>query len=87
MKTIILVEEKRTQLCLKPENEHDKSVLDVLEKLPNTHRTNLYARQGGYTAFEEYGTAFGQHGQHKDLLIVFDKPAQQDTLLPSGGEG
>lgn len=80
MQTTILIKEGRTQLVLHPESAHDKSVLDVLSKMPNTHRTNLYDRQGGYTAFTEYGTAYGEHGQNEDLMIVFDKaqPSEGD---------
>lgn len=73
MKTTILIKEGRTQLVLHPEGEHDKAVLDVLEKMPNTHRTNLYDRQGGWTAFSEYGSYYGSHDQNKDLMIIFDK--------------
>ena len=72
MKTVIITEADRIQLCLQPESEHDKSVLDVLEKLPNTYRTSLYKRQGGYTAFDlPYSTTTGKH-DGKDLLIVFE---------------
>jgi len=79
MKTTILIKEGRTQLVLHPDSEHDKSVLDTLEKLPNTHRTNLYDRQGGYTAFSEYGTSYGSHSQNKDLMIVFDDSVLTNT--------
>lgn len=72
MKTTILIKENRTQLVLHPETDHDSSVLDILEKMPNTHRTNLYDRQGGFTMFTEYGTAYGEHNNNEDLMIVFD---------------
>lgn len=73
MKTTILIKENRTQLVLHPESEHDKSVLDILEKMPNTHRRNLYDRQGGFTMFspdypDTYGKTVGE-----DLMIVFDE--------------
>ncbi len=75
MKTTILIKENRTQLVLHPESDHDSSVLDILEKMPNTHRTNLYDRQGGYTMFTEYGNDGlygGNNSSNKDLMIVFD---------------
>lgn len=73
MKTTILIKENRTQLVLHPESEHDSSVLDILEKMPNTHRTNLYDRQGGFTMFTEYGNAYGDNSSNKDLMIVFNE--------------
>jgi hypothetical protein len=76
MKTTILIKENRTQLVLHPESEHDKSVLDVLANMPNTHRTNLYDRQGGFTMFTEYD----YDSSNKDLMIVFDQPASHDTV-------
>ncbi len=76
MNTTILIRENRTQLVLHPESEHDTSVLKILEKMPNTHRTNLYDRQGGFTMFTEYGSAYGKNDSNKDLIIVFDEPAQ-----------
>lgn len=74
MKTTILIKENRTQLVLHPESEHDKSVLDILGEMPNTHRTNLYDRQGGFTMFSE------DANNGKDLLIVFD----QEVVAPKG---
>ena len=79
MKTTILIKESRTQLVLHPESDHDKSVLDILEDLPNTHRTNLYDRQGGYTMFSEYGGAYGEHDNNKDLMIVFDNKLKESS--------
>lgn len=79
MKTTILIKECRTQLVLHPEGEHDEEVIEVLTKLPNTHRTNLYDRQGGYTAFTEYGNAYGDHSSNKDLMIVFDNPSNTEA--------
>lgn len=78
MKTTILIKENRTQLVLHPETTHDNSVLDILEEMPNTHRTNLYDRQGGYTMFTEYGSAYGGHDNNKDLMIVFDASAKDE---------
>lgn len=72
MKTTILIKENRTQLVLHPESDHDSKVLEILEKMPNTHRTNLYDRQGGFTMFTEYGNAYGDNSSNKDLMIVFD---------------
>lgn len=72
MKTTLITEEDRVQLCLHPENDHDDAVLGVLEKLPNTHRTHLYQRQGGYTAFGAYKES------GKDLLIVFDEVEENE---------
>jgi hypothetical protein len=77
MRCTILIEENRTQLVLHPQCDHDKYVLDILVNMPNTHRTNLYQRQGGYTAFNEYGLAYGDQGQNEDLMIVFDAPEEQ----------
>ena len=74
MKCTILIKESRTQLVLHPESNHDKSVLDILENMPNTHRSNVYDRQGGYTMFTEYGSAYGKSDANKDLMIVFDQP-------------
>lgn len=73
MKTTILIKENRTQLVLHPESEHDSSVLDILEKMPNTHRTNLYDRQGGFTKFTEYGNSYGDNSSNEDLMIVFNE--------------
>lgn len=73
MKITILIKENRKQLVLHPESDYDRSVLDMLAELPNTHRTNLYDRQGGYTAFTEYRTAYGDDISNKDLMIVFDE--------------
>ena len=78
MKTTILIKENRTQLVLHPDSQYDNAVLDILEKMPNTHRTNLYDRQGGYTMFTEYGNGYGDHDQNKDLMIVFDERKQND---------
>ena len=80
MKTTILIKENRTQLVLHPESNHDKSVLDILEKMPNTHRTNLYDRQGGFTMFTEYGSAYGKHDNNKDLMIVFDDKPEVERV-------
>lgn len=79
MKITILIKENRTQLVLHPESGHDTEVIKMLTKLPNTHRTNLYDRQGGYTMFTEYGNAYGENDSNKDLMIVFDKPDVEDT--------
>ena len=72
MRTTILIKEKRTQLVLHADSQHDKDVLYILEKLPNTHRTNLYDRQGGFTMFDD-GSYINKNG--KDLMIVFDEPS------------
>lgn len=76
MKTTILIKENRTQLVLHPESEHDKSVLDILEEIPNTRRCNLYDRQGGFTMFSPRSVDIYGSGkeQGNDLMIVFDKP-------------
>jgi hypothetical protein len=63
MNTIILIEKNRTQLVLQPETDHDKDVLKILEKLPNTHRAEFYGCQGGWTRHASGST---------DLMIVFD---------------
>ena len=73
MKTTILIKEHRTQLVLHPENEHDKSVLVVLEKLPNTHRWDLYDREGGFTMFAPQNHDNSGKAVGKDLMIVFDE--------------
>lgn len=73
MNTSIVIKENRTQLVLEPESEHDKNVLKVLEKLPNTHRLDFYDTKGGYTRFS--------NGGHKeDLSIVFEEPNDVHTL-------
>jgi len=63
MKTTILIKENRTQLVLEPENDHDKDVLKILKKLPNTHMDNFYDCEGGWTRNSRDET---------DLVIVFD---------------
>lgn len=79
MKTTILIKENRTQLVLHPESEHDKSVLDILEKMPNTHRYDLYDREGGFTMFAPSRfDSFEQHNIGKDLMIVFDEKKEED---------
>lgn len=80
MKTTILIKENRTQFVLHPENEHDNDVIEILTKLPNTHRTNLYDRQGGYTSFTEYDYAYGDHSSNKDLMIIFDEPTEVESI-------
>jgi hypothetical protein len=93
MKITLITEEDRTQVCLHPESEYDSSVLDSLESLPNTHRTSLYERQGGYTAFDSYrgGDMFGGGPVGEDLLIVFDpendKTEATDPVDGAGGSG
>ena len=89
MNTTILIREGRTQLVLHPESEHDKDVIDVLTKLPNTHRTNLYDRAGGYTAFSEYQNDFaygGNNSSNKDLMIVFDEEHEASNSKHKGVE-
>ena len=79
MKTTILIKENRTQLVLHPESNHDKNVLDLLADLPNTHKVDLYDRQGGFTKFD--ATRNDTFGDGKpigtDLMIVFDKVEQE----------
>ena len=58
MKVTIITEENRKQICLHPQSDYDSSVLKALENLPNTHRTHLYKRQGGYTAFDSYSNQY-----------------------------
>jgi hypothetical protein len=80
MRTIILIEEARVQLVLQPENKHDKSVLDVLEKMPQTHRVTFYQTQGGWTARRPIysDSMYGKADNGEDLLIVFDEPPKPD---------
>lgn len=78
MKVTLITEEDRQQICLHPETTYDKSVLDALEELPNTHRTHLYKRQGGYTAFDNKWDSFEHKQTGEDLLIVFDQPKEKD---------
>ncbi len=63
MRTTILIAENRTQLILKPENDHDKAVLTILEQLPSTYRDNFFNCRGGYIRHD---------GGDEDLVIVFD---------------
>ena len=82
MKTTILIKDDRTQLVLHPETEHDSKALEILETMPNTHRTNLYDRAGGYTMFTEYQndrTYGGQNKSNKDLMIVFDTSPNEEN--------
>lgn len=69
MKTTILIKENRTQLVLEAEGEFDEEVLKILEKLPNTHRTEFSDCKGGYTR---------QFGGERDLIIVFDKKIYEE---------
>ncbi len=81
MKTTILIKENRTQLVLHPDSDHDKAVLDILEKMPNTHRCNLYDRQGGFTMFDDIAINYSRTASHgKDLMIVFDDPEADDPV-------
>jgi hypothetical protein len=66
VKTIILIEQDRVQLVLKPEGKHDEEVAKILESLPGAQRTSLYARNGGYTGFDGIGD------EGKDLMVIFD---------------
>lgn len=63
MEITILIKKLRLQLIFETENEYDKEVLKILEKLPNTHRTKFYAAQDSFTCL---GSG------EEDLLIVFD---------------
>lgn len=76
MKTTILIKENRTQLVLHPESRRDKEVLDILEELPNTHRFDLYDRQGGFTMIAERTDV----REGKDLMIVFDRPKEEPNV-------
>lgn len=67
MQTVLVIKEGRTQLVLQPESDHDKEVLKVLEKLPNTHRIDFYDTAGDYSRFSSGSS-------HDDLAIVFDEP-------------
>lgn len=88
MNTTILIKENRTQLVLHPESEHDSAVLDILEKLPSTHRVGLYDRQGGYTMFDVQNHMSGGKTIGKDLMIVFDAPsALGEASTPEKKEG
>ena len=66
MKTIILIEKGKNQLVLQSENGHDKSVLNILETLPNSYKAEFKRDSDG---FSYYG--IGQF-DNKDLIIVFD---------------
>jgi hypothetical protein len=70
MQTTILIQEGRTQLVLKPESEHEKEVLNVLRKMPNTHSDNFYDCEGGWT--RRSGIGMYDTEKDKDLVIVFD---------------
>jgi len=76
VKTLIVIEDHRTQLVLQPESEHDQAALSILEKLPNTHRVEFYQTQGGWTTRRAiYGDPmYGQPDKQPDLVIVFDDP-------------
>jgi len=76
MKILLLVEDGRTQVVLKPETPHEKAVCDTLETLPNTYRDEFYQCQGGYTRHNgPFSGPMDQvvSGYHdKDLVIVID---------------
>lgn len=76
MKCTILIKENRTQLVLHPESKHDNNVLNILQEMPNTHRRNLYDRQGGFTMFDDPHTGYGGDATGNDLMLVFDKEVQ-----------
>jgi len=78
MKTTILISEGRTQLVLHPQSKHDKSVLNMLSQLPNTHRRSLYDRAGGFTMFDSPGRDFEGKELGTDLMIVFDTQVDMD---------
>lgn len=69
MKTTILIKEDRVQLVLEYETDHEKEVLKVLEKLPNTHRADFIDCRTGYT---------WDRGHDKDLVIVFDQKEEKE---------
>jgi len=71
MKTTILIKENRTQLVLEPENDHDKEVLKILAKMPNTHADNFYDCEGGWTRRDNGNT---------DLVIVFDTTKKKGII-------
>jgi hypothetical protein len=81
VKTLIVIEENRTQLVLQPESKHDESVLTTLEMLPNTHRVEFYQTQGGWTARRPvYGPSmYGEPKKQADLVIVFDNPMPPES--------
>lgn len=80
MKTLIMVESGRTQLVLQPENEHDRAVLKLLEKLPHTHRDEFFHCQGGWTRHKHATlTMYDRDTDDRrcDLVIVFDDPQKE----------
>lgn len=76
MKTTIMIRENRTQLVLEPENDHDKSVLKLLEQMPNTHRCDFFDTEGGFSRGISANTMYNSHVE--DLIIVFDKAPKQE---------
>lgn len=80
METLIMIERGRTQLVLQPENDHDKEVIKLLEKLPGTHRDNFYRCQGGWTRH----VSSMDPDSDKDLVIVFDEVEElpEKTIQP-----
>lgn len=71
MKTIILIEDGRTQLVLSPESDHDKSVIGILKTLPNARECEFYQTRGGWTTGRDIDNPYGIRQQ--DLAIVFDR--------------
>jgi hypothetical protein len=71
MKTIIMIEQGRTQLVLQPENQADKEALAILQpRIENTssktYRDRYYQCAGGWTRHD---------AARHDLVIVFDQVA------------
>jgi hypothetical protein len=67
----LLIQSRRTQLVLQPDSDHDKAVIGVLSKLPNSHRIDFYETRVGWSNFR------GQNDvPHDDLAIVFDTDAK-----------
>jgi hypothetical protein len=64
MKTAILIENTRIQLIFSPQSSYDLKIIDILAKLPNTHRDRFFGCQGGWTRRER--------GGRRELVMVFD---------------
>lgn len=81
MQTTILIKEGRVQLVLHPESDHDKEVIKILEKMPNTHRDNFYDCEGGWTRHNRgyYGGGYDSPDRNPDLMIVFDDNKKEEV--------
>lgn len=75
MKTAIYIIEGTAQVVLTPENEHEKNVIDLLDKDDNelsTMRGSFYHCQGGW---------YREGSDDKSLILRIDKKKVKTEVL------